>query len=374
MPDADALIGRTISHYRILEKVGGGGMGVVYRAADTRLTRDVALKFLPDETSGDSRVVERFQREARAASLLNHPNICTLHDVGEFEGRHFIVMEYLDGRTVNHVLNGRPMATDDLLELGIQMADAVGAAHAKGIIHRDIKPANIIVTERGQAKILDFGIAKVTSAPGADADGMSQAQTRAEAQRLTRLTQPGTPVGTIAYMSPEQIRGEEVDARTDIFSLGVVLYEMATGRLPFAGGTAALVFDAILNREPVPANLVDAGIPAELGSIIGTALAKDRSARFPTMAALRGALSKLRHDMASMAASSARQTATSVAVLYLENLGGAEQDEYFRDGMTEDIITELAKIESLQIFPRAAVVTFRDRPVTAPEVGRQLFA
>jgi non-specific serine/threonine protein kinase len=371
MPDADALIGTTISHYRILEKVGGGGMGVVYRAADTRLSRDVALKFLPDETSGDSRKVERFLREARAASVLNHPNICTLHDVGEFEGRHFIVMEYLEGRTLNRVLDGRPIATDELLELGIQMADAVEAAHAKGIIHRDIKPANIIVTERGQAKILDFGIAKVAPAPIAGAEAMSQAETRTEALRLTR---PGAPVGTIAYMSPEQARGEDVDARTDVFSLGVVLYEMATGRLPFAGGTTAMVFDAILNREPVPANLVDARVPAELGSIIGTALVKERSARFPTMAALRGALSKLRHALASGAASSAGQAATSVAVLYLENLGGVEQDEYFRDGMTEDIITELAKIESLQIFPRAAVVAFRDKPVTAPEVGRQLSA
>ncbi len=371
MPDTNALIGSTISHYRILERVGGGGMGVVYRAADTRLSRDVALKFLPDETSSDSRIVERFRREARAVSALNHPNICTLHDVGEFEGRHFIVMEYVDGRALNLVLDGRPMATGELLELGIQIADAVEAAHAKGIIHRDIKPANIIVTERGRAKILDFGIAKVASAPIAGAEPMSEMNTRTEAPRLTR---PGAPVGTIAYMSPEQARGEDVDARTDVFSLGVVLYEMATGRLPFAGGTMATIFDAILNREPVPANRVDARVPAELGSIIEIALAKDRSARFPTMAALHGALSKLRHALASGAAPSAGQGEISVAVLYLENLGGAEQDEYFRDGMTEDIITELAKIESLQIFPRAAVVAFRDRPVTAPEIGRQLFA
>ncbi len=371
MPTTDALIGKTVSHYRILERVGGGGMGVVYRAVDTRLSREVALKFLPDETSRDSRVVERFQREARAASVLNHPNICTIHDVGEIENRHFIVMEYLDGRTLNRVLDGGPLATAELLELGVQMADAVEAAHARGIIHRDIKPGNVIVTERGQAKILDFGIAQVGPAPTAGADAMSQVETRTGASRLTRS---GAPVGTIAYMSPEQARGEVVDARTDVFSLGVVLYEMATGRPPFVGDTAAVVFDAILNREPVPADRVDARVPSELGRIIGTALAKDRSARFPTMAALRGALSNLRHLLALSAPASPGKATTSVAVLYLENLGGAEQEEYFRDGITEDIITELAKIERLQVFPRAAVVAFRDKAVTGPEVGRQLSA
>ena len=371
MLDSDPLIGTTVSHYRILEKLGSGGMGVVYRAADIRLDRDVALKFLPDEAARGSSGNERFLREARAASALNHPNICTLHDVGEIEGRPFIVMEYLDGPTLSRVLDQGPLPTDELLELGIQMAEAVGAAHARGIVHQDIKPANIIVTQGRRAKILDFGIAKVALPPSSTEEAMSHRETHTPAPTLT---QPGTAVGTIAYMSPEQARGEVVDARTDIFSLGVVLYEMATGRPPFEGNTVAMVFDAILNREPVPANHVDARVPEELGNVIGTALTKDRNARYPTMAVLCGELSRLRHALKAGAASSTEQAPPSVAVLYLENLSGAEQDEYFRDGMTEDIITELAKIESLQIFPRAAVLAFRDKPATAPEVGRQLLA
>lgn len=369
MADSVSLLGKTVSHYRLLEKLGAGGMGVVYRAEDTRLGRFVALKFLPDETASDRHAIDRFRREARAASTLNHPNICTLFDIGEFEGRHFIAMECLEGRTLKRFLTGRPMETDELLELGIQMGDALEAAHSMEIVHRDVKPANIFVTLRGQAKILDFGLAKI--APVRLPEEASQWESQPTSSKLTR---PGAAVGTVAYMSPEQARGEEVDARTDIFSLGVVLYEMATGRSPFAGNTMAVVFDAILNRDPVPPIHINSRVPAELGRIIETALAKDRSARYPSMSALCSDLRRVKGALEAGKASAPTPSEKLVAVLYFENLSGAKEDEYFRDGMTEDIITELAKIRSLQVFPRAAVVAFRDKLATAPEVGRQLLA
>jgi serine/threonine protein kinase len=379
MSDRESRVGQTLSHYNITRKIASGGMGVVYEAEDSRLGRRVALKFLPEQMAQNSQLSERFQREARAASALNHPNICTIHAIENVDGQNFLVMELLEGQTLAQMLGRVTFTIDKLLPIATQIADALESAHAKGIVHRDIKPANIFLTERGQVKIMDFGLVKIEPE---ELQPVEQNSTKIEPQH--QLTSPGVAMGTASYMSPEQARGQLVDARTDLFSLGSVLYQMAGGVMPFAGDTAAVIFDAILNRDPEPVDKINPTLPAELGRIVSKLLEKDRALRCQSATELKTDLIRLKRNLDSGVKRAAELTETrsgvpkpgtkSVAVLYFENLSAQKEDEYLRDGITEDIITELSKIRGLNTFSRPTVLAFRDKSATPSQVGNVLHA
>ncbi len=376
----ESLVGQTIAHYKIVGLLGTGGMGSVYEAEDAELGRRVAIKVLSADLKNQAPMLERFKREARAASALNHPGICTVYAIEQHDGQPFIVMELIKGSTLAEKMGRQPFEISALLDLGIQIADALESAHSKGIAHRDLKPANLMINDRGQVKILDFGLAKVEAAFAQKSDDSSLDTAIGGGP----LTMTGTVMGTVHYMSPEQARGQLTDARTDIFSLGAVLYQMATGTLPFQGDTQAVIFDAILNRDPPPLSQVNPAQPAELGRIIGRALEKDRAMRYQSATDLKTELLRLKRDIDSgpkraaelsdSRVEAAKPAAKSVAVLYFENLSGVKEDEYFRDGITEDIIAELSKIEGLKVFSRPTVLAYRDKPATPAQIGQQLGA
>ena len=410
------MVGKLISHYRIEERLGGGGMGVVYRAQDLRLGRKVALKFLPPQLARDHQALERFQREARAASGLNHPNICTIHEVDECEGEPFIVMEFLEGQTLKHLITGKPLPCAQTLNFAIQIADALEAAHESGIIHRDLKPANIFVTRREQVKILDFGLAKLVSSPKRAADGIGT-QVESTIASIDPLTSTGAAIGTVSYMSPEQARGEDLDQRSDLFSVGSVLYEMATGRLAFIGGTNAVVFEAILNRTPVSLLRLNTELPTDVNWIIVKLLEKDRRLRYQSAAELRADLKRVKRDSESSGITASAPSSSSlrgsrralaaaavavslllvlliapaprnwllrqlsglgsggirsVAVLPFTNVNADPNIEYLTDGVTDGIIGSLSRVPDLRVMARSTVFSYKGKEVNAQKVGQEL--